>query len=80
MGGQGWIDYTVTPAVPGTFDLGGANRVPALGDRSDAGLVGRRLASLLFLLIDKTIGLRPSAEVEREGLDINEHGERAYNM
>jgi Amt family ammonium transporter len=35
---------------------------------------------LLFLLIDKTIGLRPSADVEREGLDINEHGERAYNM
>jgi len=25
------------------------------------------------------MGLRPSEEVEREGLDINEHGERAYN-
>ena len=34
---------------------------------------------ILFFVIDKTIGLRPSAEVEREGLDLNEHGERAYN-
>jgi len=27
-----------------------------------------------------TIGLRVKEEVEREGLDIAEHGERAYNM
>jgi outer membrane protein W len=26
-----------------------------------------------------TLGLRPSEEAEREGLDISEHGERAYN-
>jgi len=26
------------------------------------------------------IGLRPSVEEEREGLDITDHGERAYNM
>jgi Amt family ammonium transporter len=26
-----------------------------------------------------TIGLRPTEEVEREGLDTNEHGERAYD-
>ena len=30
-------------------------------------------------LIDKIFGLRPSAEVETEGLDIAEHGERAYH-
>jgi Amt family ammonium transporter len=35
---------------------------------------------VLFFAIDKLIGLRPTAEVEREGLDINEHGERAYNI
>jgi Amt family ammonium transporter len=35
---------------------------------------------VLFLGLKHTIGLRPSAEAEREGLDINEHGERAYNM
>ena len=35
---------------------------------------------ILFKLVDLTIGLRVKAEVEREGLDIAEHGERAYNM
>ena len=35
---------------------------------------------VLFKLIDLTMGLRVSAEVEREGLDVAEHGERAYNM
>jgi Amt family ammonium transporter len=34
---------------------------------------------ILFLALKYTIGIRPSVEVELEGLDINEHGERAYN-
>jgi Amt family ammonium transporter len=33
---------------------------------------------IVFKLIKATIGLRPSEETEREGLDISEHGERAY--
>jgi Amt family ammonium transporter len=33
---------------------------------------------LLFKLIDKTIGLRVSAEEEMEGLDVAEHGGNAY--
>ena len=32
-----------------------------------------------FKIVDKVIGLRVSEEVEREGLDICEHGESAYN-
>jgi len=32
-----------------------------------------------FKLIDLTIGLRVSEDVEREGLDMAEHGERAYH-
>lgn len=35
---------------------------------------------ILFKLIDMTMGLRVKPEVEREGLDVAEHGERAYNM
>jgi Amt family ammonium transporter len=35
---------------------------------------------ILFKLVDVTMGLRPTVEVEREGLDITEHGERAYVM
>ena len=36
------------------------------------------LAFIMFKLIDKTIGLRVSAEEEMEGLDISEHGGNAY--
>jgi Amt family ammonium transporter len=36
-------------------------------------------SAILFFAIDKAMGLRPTAEVEREGLDLTEHGERAYN-
>jgi Amt family ammonium transporter len=35
---------------------------------------------ILFKLVDLVIGLRVSEEEEREGLDVAEHGERAYNM
>ena len=34
---------------------------------------------ILYQLVDLTVGLRPAEEKEREGLDISEHGERAYN-
>ena len=34
---------------------------------------------ILYKLVDWTIGLRVTTEAEREGLDIAEHGERAYN-
>ena len=34
---------------------------------------------VLFTVLKFTIGIRPSKEVEVEGLDINAHGERAYN-
>jgi Amt family ammonium transporter len=36
------------------------------------------ITAVSFYIIKATIGLRPSEEVEREGLDISEHGERAY--
>ena len=37
------------------------------------------VSAVLFFVIDKIFGLRPTEEAEREGLDLNEHGERAYN-
>ena len=36
-------------------------------------------SSIVFFLIKYTIGLRPPVENEEEGLDISEHGERAYH-
>ena len=79
LGGQGWIDYTKPVAVPGVYDMWGQviTQAWAVGITLFwSGLV----SFILFFVIDKLIGLRPSAEVEREGLDINEHGERAYNF
>ncbi|MDT8854563.1 ammonium transporter [Paracoccaceae bacterium Fryx2] len=35
---------------------------------------------ILYKLVDLVIGLRVKEEVEREGLDLAEHGERAYSM
>ncbi len=32
----------------------------------------------ILVLVDKTIGLRVSAEQEREGLDLSQHGEEGY--
>ncbi len=34
---------------------------------------------ILYKIVDVIVGLRVTAEQEREGLDIAEHGERAYN-
>ena len=38
------------------------------------------VALIAFKIADIIVGLRPTEEVEREGLDINEHGEAAYHM
>ena len=37
------------------------------------------VSAVLFLALKYTIGLRPDVEAETNGLDISEHGERAYN-
>jgi len=37
------------------------------------------ISAILYFIIDKTLGLRPTVDVETEGLDISEHGERAYH-
>ena len=37
------------------------------------------VSAVLFYGLKLTLGLRPSEEAEREGLDLSEHGERAYN-
>ena len=78
LGGQGFIDYTVFPSAAGAYDM--TAQVITQFKAVCVTLVWSGGVSLiLFFLLDKTIGLRPSAEVELEGLDLNEHGERAYN-
>jgi Amt family ammonium transporter len=38
------------------------------------------VSSICWLVIKYTIGLRPTEDVEREGLDTTEHGECAYEF
>ena len=77
-GGQGTLDYTVFPYKAGTFDLMGQLVIQA-----EAVLItllwSGGVSAVLFLALKYTIGLRPTEEAEREGLDLSEHGERAYN-
>ena len=81
LGGQGYFDYTKFPGV-----------AIAAADYSITGQLWIQLqavlitlawsgigSAVLYFIIDKTIGLRLSEDEEREGLDLSDHGERAYN-
>jgi Amt family ammonium transporter len=37
-------------------------------------------SAILYFIVNMIVGLRASPDKEREGLDITDHGERAYNM
>ncbi|ADP71454.1 ammonium transporter [Rhodomicrobium vannielii ATCC 17100] len=87
-GGTGVVDYTkceiangiLTDKCPvGEYDVAAQvliqiKNVALTGSWSLVGSV------IVFLIISVVVGLRVSTEKEREGLDISEHGERAYNM
>jgi Amt family ammonium transporter len=78
LGGQGFFDYTVFPAVAGKYDM--AAQLVVQFKAVLLTLVWSGLGSaVLFFIVDKIFGLRPTEDAEREGLDITEHGERAYN-
>jgi ammonium transporter, Amt family len=78
LGGQGWIDYTAPVAKPGAYDMGG-QIVTQLWAVGTTVLWTGVVSAVLFLALKYTIGLRVDADAEREGLDLREHGERAYN-
>jgi Amt family ammonium transporter len=79
LGGQGFFDYTQFPAVAGTYDMD-----TQLLTQTKAVLLtllwSGAVTAVLFYGLKLLIGLRPSEEAEREGLDLSDHGERAYNM
>ncbi|MFC7395879.1 ammonium transporter [Chelatococcus sp. GCM10030263] len=68
LGGVGVADYTMGGQLWTQF-------VAVL-----VALVWSGIGSLiLYKIVDATVGLRISQEGEREGLDVADHGERAYN-
>jgi Amt family ammonium transporter len=76
LGGTGVFDYTI--GGPGAYDL--VTQVTAQVKAVVATLVWSGVGTFVILMLcSLVVGLRPAEEKEREGLDITEHGERAYN-
>jgi ammonium transporter, Amt family len=78
LGGQGWLDYTVFPYGVGEYDMGAQVFTQAWAVGTTVLWTGI-VSTILFYGLKFTLGLRPTEEAEREGLDLSEHGERAYN-
>jgi Amt family ammonium transporter len=77
LGGTGIMDYTTGKIAD--YDL--VTQLIAQFWAVGTTLVWSGVGSLIiYKAIDFTIGLRPTVEREREGLDLTDHGERAYNM
>jgi ammonium transporter, Amt family len=70
---------TLAVGIFGTKAGGGQFVSQLIGVGCTAGLVFS-VSLALFFLIDRTIGLRVSAKEEMEGLDLAEHGMKAYNI
>jgi len=79
LGGAGIIDYAVIPPKVADYDLWAQLVSQSKGVLTT--LVWSGVGSLiLYKVVDVLVGLRLPVEKEREGLDITDHGERAYTM
>ena len=80
FGGSGVADYVSKPGelVVAPYDM--VFQVTAQAKAVGFTLLFSGVVSaILFKLVDLIVGLRPVTDKEREGLDITDHGERAYN-
>lgn len=77
LGGTGVWDYVANGV--GAYDMV-AQMTAQLWAVGTAIVWTAVVAFIAFKVVDLLIGLRVSEEVEREGLDTTEHGERAYSM
>ena len=77
LGGTGVYDYVANKV--GDYDMLAQVTSQAWG--VGVTIVWTGLVSLIaYKIVDVVIGLRVSEETEREGLDIREHGETAYDL
>ena len=80
LGGTGLLDYVAKPgeSVPGDYVLATQvmTQIWAVGMTV---LWSGIVSAILYKIVDVVIGLRPIEQAEREGLDLTDHGERAYN-
>jgi Amt family ammonium transporter len=75
LGGAGIMDYVTGKIADYDFTAQMIAQCKAVATT----LVWSGVVSfILYKVVDVLVGLRPSVEKEREGLDITDHGERAY--
>jgi Amt family ammonium transporter len=77
LGGTGIMDYTTGKIADYDFAVQVWAQTKAVLMTLAWSGIG---SAILYKVVDFTVGLRPSVEKEREGLDLTDHGERAYNM
>ncbi|MBX3512480.1 MAG: ammonium transporter [Xanthobacteraceae bacterium] len=80
LGGVGITDYTgpILKVDSPAYDIAGQVLIQAQAVGITI-LWSGILSAVLFFIVKMVVGLRPSPDQEREGLDISDHGERAYN-
>jgi Amt family ammonium transporter len=77
LGGTGIMNYETGKIAEYVMSTQVISQLKAVGMT----LVWSGLGTLIILkVIDVIIGLRATTDSEREGLDLTDHGERAYNM
>ncbi|TIX23730.1 ammonium transporter [Mesorhizobium sp.] len=78
LGGAGIVDYSTANFAAGY--AGTATQFLAQAKGVLVTLLWSGIGSaILYKIVDMIIGLRPTADAEREGLDLTSHGEAAYH-
>lgn len=77
LGGAGIMDYTTGKIADYDFVTQVVAQCKAVATTLVWSGVG---SAILYFIVNMLVGLRASPDKEREGLDITDHGERAYNM
>jgi ammonium transporter, Amt family len=76
LGGASWFDYTINKVAD--YDM--VAQVITQAKAVCLTLVWSGVGTFVILVVLRVVvGLRPSTDQEREGLDLVDHGERAYN-
>jgi Amt family ammonium transporter len=81
LGGSGIADYVSKPGelVAGAYEMGPQVIAQLKAVALTVAWCGI-VSAILYWIVDIVVGLRPVEEKEREGLDISDHGEKAYHF
>ena len=77
LGGTSWFDYTANKVAE--YDMIAQVITQAKAVALTLVWSGVGTFVILLVLVEVVVGLRPGTDQEREGLDLVDHGERAYN-